>query len=235
LQPLDLYASIEQYLDFEDETQHLYKTIGQIILSKDIKNIIDIGCGQGHFCNTMSLNGIDSFGVDLSSKQIDYAIQKGVKAQCIDIKDIKQKYECATATFDVLNYISEMFLKDFISNTYNLLENNGYFIFDVNTLYGFEDIAQGALHIDEEDEGKFIAIDATFDDNILYTDIALFEKQNDLYKKYSGTIEQFYHSQTVLNSILLSVGFVVEEIIDFNLHSEDKNDKQIFVCKKEVK
>ena len=238
MQPLDLYASIEEYLDFEDETNHLYKTIGQIILSKEIKTLIDIGCGQGEFCNTMNLNGIDTFGVDLSSKQIEYALKKNIKAQCIDIKDIKEKYDCATATFDVLNYISENFLKDFISNTYNLVENNGYFIFDINTLYGFEDIAQGTLTIDTEiDSGnKFIAIDANFDDNILYTDIILFEQENKVYKKSSGTIEQFYHSRELLNDILTSIGFVVEEIVDFNLHSEEKNDKQIFICKKkEVK
>ena len=235
MQPLDLYASIEPYLDFEDETHHLYKTIGHIILSKEIKTLIDIGCGQGEFCNTMNFNGVDTFGVDLSSKQIEYAIQKGIKAQCIDIKDIKQKYECATATFDVLNYISKQNLQEFISNTYNILGNDGYFIFDVNTLYGFEDIAQGTLNIDTEDKERFIAIDANFDHNILYTDIVLFEKQNDLYKRDSGTIEQFYHSNELLKDILGSTGFIIEEIIDFNLHSIDKNDKQIFVCKKEIK
>jgi len=233
LNPLDLYASIEEYLDFEDETHHLYKTIGHIVLSKDIKNLIDIGCGQGEFCAIMNLNQVDTFGVDLSSKQIEYATKKGVKAQSIDIKDVKQQYEAATATFDVLNYLSKQNLKDFLVNTYNLLYDGGYFIFDINTLYGFEEIAQGSITIDNQD--KFIAIDAIFQKDILYTDITLFEKQNELYKKSSGTIEQFYHSNDSLITLLNSVGFIIDEIIDFNLHSQNNNDKQIFICKKGIK
>ncbi|MEA2018897.1 MAG: class I SAM-dependent methyltransferase [Campylobacterota bacterium] len=233
MQPLDLYSCIEEYLDFEDEIHHLYKTIGDLILSKEIKTLIDIGCGQGEFCNIMNFNGVDTFGVDLSSKQIEIALKKNVKAQCIDIKDIKEKYNCATATFDVLNYISKKNITEFISNTYNLLEDDGYFIFDINTLYGFEEVSQGALTIDTQN--KFISIDANYQDNVLYTDITLFEKQNDLYKKNSGTIEQFYHSKEDITLILESIGFNIDEIIEFNLHSTNQSDKQIFICKKGLK
>lgn len=233
MQPLDLYSCIEEYLDFEDETHHLYKTIGDLILSKEIKTLIDIGCGQGEFCNIMNFNGVDTFGVDLSSKQIEIALKKNLKAQCIDIKDIKENYNCATATFDVLNYISKQNITEFISNTYNLIENDGYFIFDINTLYGFEEVAQGTLSIDTQN--KFISIDANYEDDILYTDITLFEKQNDLYKRTSGTIEQFYHSKEEITLILESVGFNIDEVIEFNLHSVNQSDKQIFICKKGLK
>jgi len=232
LQPLNLYACVEEYLDFEEETHHLYKTFAHIVLSKEIKTLIDIGCGQGDFCNILNLNGITTFGIDLSSKQIEIALKKNIKAKCIDIKDIKKQYECATATFDVLNYIDEKSLKQFISEVYNLLNNGGYFVFDINTLYGFEEVAQGTLTIDVIEEDKFIAIDANFSDNILFTDITLFTKEKDLYKKQIGTIEQFYHTTQILKDILEKVGFEIEEIIDFNLHGQNKCDKQIFICKK---
>lgn len=233
MQALDLYASIEEYLDFEEETHHLYKTIGHIVLSKDIDNLVDIGCGQGEFCNIMNANGIKTFGVDLSQKQIDMAIQKNIDAKCIDIKDIEDKYDCATATFDVLNYIPDSNLQEFITNTYNLLNEGGYFLFDINTLYGFEEVAQGCLTIDNDD--NFIAIDANFHDNILYTDITKFTKNKDLYQKQEGTIKQVYHTNKELTNILKSVGFTIEDIINFNLHGEKNHDKQIFIAKKDFK
>jgi len=233
LHELDLYANIEQYLDFEDEVHHLYKTIGHTVLSKDPKTLIDIGCGQGEFCHIMELNGIKTLGVDLSSKQVEIAVSKGTNAKCIDIKDIKETFECATATFDVINYIPKDQIQVFLKSCYNVLTDKGYFIFDINSLYGFDTVAQGTLNIDLDD--KFIAIDANFKDDILYTDITLFTQENKE-KKYSknfGTIKQFCYNNEELSSILTNIGFEIENIINLNLHTEDEFDKYIFVCKKD--
>ena len=181
MQPLDLYASIEQYLGFEDEVHELYKAIAFEAIQKEPKTLIDIGCGQGEFCRIMEHNGIKTLGVDLSSKQIEIAKSKGIDAQCMDIKDITQKFDCATAVFDVINYLPKDYIASFLGYVYRLLEKGGYFIFDINSLHGFEDIAQGTLNIDIEE--KFIAIDANFEDGTLYTDITLFSKTKDLFKK----------------------------------------------------
>jgi len=232
LQALDLYGEIEEYLDFEDEIRALYKAILLQVLQSESKQVIDIGCGQGEFCNLLELNGIKTFGVDLSSKQIELAKLKfpELNFQAIDIVNITKQFECATATFDVINYIPSNNLKEFFTTTNKLLKDNGYFIFDINTLFGFEEIAQGTLVIDEED--IFIGIDANFEQNILYTDITVFTKETSKYNKQVGTIEQFYHPDKVLESALKESGFEILKAIDFSLHSEEENDKIILVCKK---
>ncbi len=232
MQALDLYAKIEEYLDFEDEVEYLYKTIGHIVLSKNPQTLIDIGCGQGEFCHIMQLNGIKTFGVDLSKKQIEIAVSKGLDAKCIDIKDIKTTCDCATAIFDVINYIPKDGIKQFLQNCYKLINTGGYFIFDINSLYGFDTVAQGTLNIDKDD--KFIAIDANFKEGVLYTDITLFnqENQENIFKKESGTIKQYCYSNEELSSILSQIGFEVENIVNLNLHTDEEFDKQIFICKK---
>ena len=228
---LDLYASIEEYLEFDQEVKYLYETIKDIVVSKDPSTLIDIGCGQGEFCKLISSCGIKSFGVDLSAKQIEIAKNKGVDAQAIDIKDIDQKYDCATAVFDVINYLPKDYIEQFLKHSYNLLNDGGYFIFDINSLYGFDAVAQGTLTIDLED--KFIAIDAIYEEDTLYTDITLFSKNGNCYKKDNGTIEQYYYRIDQLETILEKVGFKVEKIIDFRLHeSSEADDKYIFICKK---
>ena len=145
MQALDLYATIEEYLDFEDEVHHLYKTIGHTVLSKDPKSLIDIGCGQGEFCHIMDLNGIKTLGVDLSAKQVDIAVSKGTNAKCIDVKDIDEKFDCATATFDVINYLPKKYIKKFLQSCYDVLHDKGHFIFDINSLYGFENVLHKVL------------------------------------------------------------------------------------------
>lgn len=230
MQPLDLYAIIEEHLGFKEECEHLYNSIANIVFAINPTTVIDIGCGQGDFCQILKSNGIETLGVDLSEKQVEIAKSKGINAKAIDIKDCKETFDCATAVFDVLNYIQKNNLEEFITHTYNLLEHNGYFIFDVNSYYGFEEVAQGTLTIDTED--KFIAIDANFEDDCLATDITLFTKETTLYKKDYGTIKQFYHETKKLKNILKSVGFKVENIINFNLHSDEDFDKLIFICKR---
>ena len=228
---LDLYASIEVYLEFDQEVKYLYETIKDIVVSKEPSTLIDIGCGQGEFCKLISSCGIKSFGVDLSAKQIEIAKAKGVDAQAIDIKDIDQKYDCATAVFDVINYLPKDYIEQFLKHSYNLLNDGGYFIFDINSLYGFDAVAQGTLTIDLED--KFIAIDAIYEEDTLYTDITLFSKNGNCYKKDNGTIEQYYYRIDQLETILIRIGFKVEKIIDFRLHeSSEADDKYIFICKK---
>lgn len=231
MQTLDLYAKIEKYLDFKEEVTYLHETIKNIVLQIEPKSHIDIGCGQGDFCLNISNNGIKSFGVDLSCEQVKIAKEKGVDAKCIDIKDIAEKYDCATAVFDVINYLPKEYIKEFLKNTHNLLNKDGYFVFDVNSLFGFEEVAPGTLTIDLDD--KFIAIDAIFEENILYTDITLFEQNGELYKKNSGTIEQYYYCKDELSKILKDVGFTVETVVGINLHDFDENDKEIYICKKD--
>jgi len=234
LKTLDLYASIEKYLGFEKEIQKLHTKMKELVVSKkDIKTLIDIGCGQGEFCKLIENNNIKTLGVDLSAKQIAIAKLKNLNAEYINIKDITTHYDCATAVFDVVNYIEPSDMEKFLKNTFNLLNDDGYFIFDINSLYGFEEVADGTLTIDNEDE--FIAIDANFEDNILYTDITLFSQQKDNnFTKEMGTIEQYYYSIEKLTNMLISSKFKVEEVINFKLHeNSEADDKFIFVCRKD--
>ncbi|MFY4795711.1 class I SAM-dependent DNA methyltransferase [Aliarcobacter butzleri] len=228
---LDLYAKVEPYLDFEEEVYTLHKEFLRFVMVNDLDNIIDIGCGQGYFLENLKVNKKKYFGIDLSVEQIKVCQEKNLNAKAIDLKDVKEKFDCATAIFDVLNYISKNELKIFLEQTYEILNQDAYFIFDVNSYFGFDEVAQGTITIDAED--KFIAIDANFENNKLQTDITLFEKQeNGLFSKEQDSIIQEYHSKEFLTKILEEVGFKQIEIKEFNLHTDEIADKLIFICKK---
>ncbi|WP_417328312.1 class I SAM-dependent DNA methyltransferase [Halarcobacter sp.] len=229
---LNLYSKIEPYLDFQDEVYNLHNEFMSIVFDKELDNILDVGCGQGFFIESLNLNQKNAYGIDLSSEQIEACKQRGVEnVACIDLKDVKEKYDCATAIFDVINYIPKDSLKEFFENVYKALNDKGYFIFDVNTLYGFEEIAQGCITMDLDD--KFIAIDAIYEDEKLVTDLTLFTKLEDgNFKKENDFITQYYHSKDRLKKMLKKIGFELESLRDFNLHSDEKPDKQIYICTK---
>lgn len=226
---LDLYAIIEEHLDFSDEVRELYQFYIDFSNQKKPNSLIDIGCGQGEFLLSLN-NSINTLGVDLSFEQIKIAKSKNINAQCIDISEVKDSFDMATAVFDVLNYIDGDILKKFIESTYKVLNRDGYFLFDINTLYGFEVVAEGSLNINLED--KFIGIDAYFENKTLTTNINLFKKENASYTRYENHITQYFHEKNKMKKLLTKAGFTIEKIIDFNLHGYEEADKYIFICKK---
>ena len=228
---LDLYAKIEPYLEFEEEIYTLHKEFLRFIMVNDLDNIIDIGCGQGYFLENLMVNKKTAFGIDLSVEQIKACEERNLNAKVIDLADVKEKFDCATAIFDVLNYIPKEDLKSFITQVNIVLNQGAYFIFDVNSLFGFEEVAQGCITIDLED--KFISIDANFENNKLQTDITLFTKENGgLFSKESDSIIQEYHTKEFLRKLLKECNFEIQEIKKFNLHTDEHADKLIFICKK---
>ncbi|MCK5111478.1 MAG: methyltransferase domain-containing protein [Arcobacteraceae bacterium] len=230
MQGLDLYASIEQYLEIDAETEALHNTFKDIIDELEPKSLLDIGCGQGAFLEILKSSKIETFGIDLSASQIEICHKKEINAKCIDLCKVNEKFDCATAIFDVINYIPKKNIRNFFTCAFKTLNKYGYFVFDVNTLYGFEEVAQGSLTIDMTD--KFIAIDALYENKILKTDVTLFSSIKDLYKKESGTIKQYYHSKEFLTKELEFCGFDVESVMEFKLHDVEEFDKQIFISKK---
>ncbi|AYJ79541.1 methyltransferase [Aliarcobacter cryaerophilus ATCC 43158] len=231
---LDLYARIEPYLDFEEEIYSLHKEFLKFIMVNDLDNIIDIGCGQGYFLNNLKVNKKKAFGIDLSIEQIKICQEKGLNAKAISLEDVEkleEKFDCATAIFDVLNYIPKIELEKFILQVNKVLNRNAYFIFDVNTYFGFDEVAQGTINIDIED--KFIAIDAFFENDKLQTNITLFEKEESgKYTKEQDKIVQEYHKKEFLEKIIKNSGFEIVEIKEFFLHTNECADKLIFICKK---
>ncbi len=228
---LELYAKVEEYLDLQDEVKELHSTFLGLIFEKGLDDIIDIGCGQGAFMMHLLANGVNAYGIDLSVEQVKVCQAYNLNADAISLDKVTEKFNCATAIFDVINYIPKDELEQFFKDASTVLNDSGYFIFDVNSLFGFEEVAQGSLNINTED--RFIAIDAIFEDEKLKTDITLFTKtKKNLYEKEEDTITQYYHDLQFLKNTITNVGFKIENILNFNLHTDEESDKLIFICKK---
>lgn len=229
---LDLYAKIEPYLDLEEATYALHKEFMRFIMENSLDNVLDIGCGRGYFLENLRVNGLNYLGIDQSKIQIDVCKEKDLNAQNIELKEIKEKFDCAVAIFDVVNFVKKNDLKEFFSDIKNVLNPNGYFIFDVNTLYAFENIAQGSINLEFDD--RFIALESNFEKPYLYTDFYLFkqdDKNKELYRKNSSQIVQEFYRKNYLKEFLKELGFDIVNIKELFLYTQDDSDKLLFICK----
>jgi len=222
---LELYAKVEELFLDKVAAHILWSKFIEILKELDIKEVIDIGCGSGDFCLMAKENGIDVFGVDLSKAQVKKAQKKGCKAISKNVCELNKKFDAGVAIFDVINYMNENELKIFFECVRKVI--NKYFIFDINTLYAMEDLAVGTLKA--EDESRFSTLFSEFKDNKLITEITLFEKNQNCYKKQQEKIVQYYHSLETLEKL---TNMKLKEIIPISLYGSEEAEKLILVFEK---
>ena len=221
---LDLYAKIEHLFDFEDVMDFLWGKYIEELKALNVKTILDIGCGSGGFMLKAKEAGFEVVGIDISKEMIDNASKKGLEVYHKDLCDFEGKFDACVAIFDVINYMEEDYLKNFFNCVKNVLNKDGYFLFDINTLYGFEEIAQGTLAT--EDNNIYGILNSTFDDNKMETKITLFEKNNECYKKEEGKIIQYFYKNQQLKK-LSPLKF--DKKIDINLYGGEMADKNLLL------
>ena len=223
---LDLYAKAEHLLGIEEATEALYDLYRSELDDYKVKTLLDVGCGRGGFMERMISDGVSCKGVDLSRLMVEECLVKGLDAECIDAREVSGKYDAIVSIFDVLNFMDEKTLVSFLNSMADKLNDDGILIADINTLYGFSDVAEGTMSKDRENE--FLTVDAIFKNDKLDTQFTLFQKQKDgKYVKYQDSIIQYFHKIKTFQK-LEKLKLVEKQA--FSLY--DTEDKTLLIFKK---
>lgn len=223
---LDLYAKAEHLLGIEEATEALYDLYRSELEEKNVKTLLDVGCGRGGFMRRMISDGVSCKGIDLSNIMVRECKTQGLDAEAIDIKDVSGKFDAIVSIFDVLNFMDKERLVAFMNSVADKLEDDGVFIADINTRYGFSDVAEGSMSSDSDTE--FLSVDAVFENDELHTKFTLFEREESgLYKKYQDTIVQYFHKIQTFQK-LEKLKLVEKQT--FSLY--DSEDKTLLIFKK---
>jgi cyclopropane fatty-acyl-phospholipid synthase-like methyltransferase len=223
---LDLYAKAEHLLGIEEATEALYDLYRSELDEKGVKTLLDVGCGRGGFMQRMISDGIVCKGVDLSSVMVEECKLLGLDAECIDVSEVGGKYDAVVSIFDVLNFLDSDALIKFLDAVAEKLSDDGIFIADINTRYGFSDVAEGTMS--SENEREFLSVDAIFENDELHTKFTLFEKNEDgSYTKHQDTIIQYFHKLKTFQKL---DGLKLIEKQTFSLY--DTEDKTLLIFKK---
>jgi 2-polyprenyl-3-methyl-5-hydroxy-6-metoxy-1,4-benzoquinol methylase len=223
---LDLYAKVEPLLGIEEATQELHHYYLDQIQQYKPETLLDVGCGDGCFLAAVKKEGIVGAGIDLSPLMIEKAKAKGLSVACQDIKDAIGAYDVITSIFDVLNFLDKEALKLFLENVSRLLKPGGHFLADINTLYGFSEVAEGVLAYDDEQQS--LIVDASFNDKQLHTKFAYFEKVDKHYQKSTAEIIQYFHE---IEDIIALTDLELQIEMPVNLYG-DEADKAILCFEK---
>ena len=226
---LDLYAKVEDLLGVKEAAPTLYAHYLLFLNSIDFDTLLDVGCGSGDFLRQMqgALEIPQVKGIDLSPLMVSKTLEQGYDAQCIDLCDLNGHYDVLTAVFDMLNYLDKEQLAHFLACVKEHLNDGGYFLCDINTLYGFENVAVGSYIVDDEE--RFLTVDSDFEEDEYSAEFTLFEKEGNSFQKSQEMIKQYHHS---LDEIVMLSGLELVQSDDVNLYGLDEPDKLFLVLRK---
>ena len=226
---LDLYAKVEDLLGVKEAAPSLYAHYLLFLNTLNFETLLDVGCGSGDFLVQMqqALDIAQVKGIDLSLVMVAKTQKLGIDADCINLCNLEGKYDVITAVFDMLNYLTKDALKIFLVCINKHLNVGGVFLCDINTFYGFENVAVGSFIADDNE--RFLTVDSDFEEGEYISEFTLFEKENSVYRKSQETIKQYYHS---VDELVKNSGLALIVSDEVNLYGLGESDKVFLVLQK---
>jgi SAM-dependent methyltransferase len=189
--------------------------------------LLDVACGEGSFAIAMAKLGCQVTGVDQSQQMIDLARhqarQEGENIRFLVgdmcLMDFKDEFDLVTCFFDSLNYLLTIKeLHQTFQNVYQGLKPGGYFIFDMNTIYGLavEWMRQESyIQNQTEDFIEFHKHSFDYENLIATVEITVFAKQGSLWEQFIEIHRERGYPIADLEFLLKQAGF---EILGVNGH-----------------
>jgi len=239
------FAKIYDELMNDVDYDKWFSYIEEIFIKNNKKplNILEMACGTGNLTKYLCENRYDVTCFDMSSEMLSVAYEKlrgfkNVKILNQDMTEfnVNKKFEAVISICDSINYITnDEDLKEVFTNVYNHLNDDGIFIFDINSHYKLSEIIGNNTFVHDEDD-IFYTWQNYYDEDekICEFYLTFFIKENDKYIRVEEEhCERAYKIEEIIE-VLKSVGFK-----DINYYDEftfdipnQKSERINFVVKK---
>ncbi len=129
------YDLLYEDKNYKEESKYVIDIIEK--LNSKAKSILELGSGSGSHAFFLAENGFEITGIEQSQEMINQSLQKNIinfKSILGDISKTKisQKFDVVVSIFHVISYLNDNnSLINCFQNTYNHLNDEGIFIFDV--------------------------------------------------------------------------------------------------------
>ncbi len=208
--------------------------------------ILELGCGTGSMTELLSARGYDMIGVDNSMEMLEIAQEKKQESgnDILYLLQDMREFElygtvrAVVSVCDSMNYITdEEDLLEVFRLVNNYLDPGGVFIFDLNTVYKYEELLGDSVIAENREEGSFIW-ENWYDEEtqINEYDLTLFiREENGLYKKYEETHYQKAYDLELVCGLLEQAGMKLEAVCDaFTMEAPKAESERVYIVAREI-
>jgi len=207
--------------------------------------VLDLGCGTGSASELLSAMGYDMIGVDNSGEMLQIAMEKRAESgrDILYLLQDMREFElygtvrAVISICDSMNYVTEY--EDLVTVfclVNNYLDPEGVFIFDMNTVYKYEQLLGDNTIAENRDDCSFIW-DNDYDKDTMINeyDLALFiREEDDLYRKYEETHFQKAYDLDTVKQAIVEAGMEFVAVYDaFTKEPPKADSERIYVIARE--
>lgn len=225
-----------------------YKDIADFLLkiakreNIEFNNYLDLACGTGNVGIHVAKEFKENYFVDLSVDMLSEAEVKlrenKVKGKiiCQDMCELNlnKSFDLISCVLDSTNYIlDDEDLKDYFKSVYNHLNDNGVFVFDINSYYKLSEILGNNIYT-YNSEDIFYAWENIFEDEIVEMDLTFFVREGTVYERFNEIHEERAYTEELIESIFKEVGFKMISKNDgySDKEVEEKTERILYILKK---
>lgn len=211
-------------------------------LGIDRKGYLDLGCGTANITEKIAPEFASTWAVDLSHDMLTEAENKvrnkglKIKFVCQDITELNlnKKFDLITCCLDSTNYILDKEdIKKYFNNVFNHIEENGVFIFDINSYYKLTNILGNNIY-NYDDEKVTYVWENFLQDEIVDMYLTFFVKEGQLYRRFDEHHCERAYTCKEIEEMLKDTGFEIIRIMD-NYESKnivENTERIVYVVKK---
>ncbi|AYD39771.1 class I SAM-dependent methyltransferase [Clostridium fermenticellae] len=192
------------------------------------KRYLDLCCGTGNMTQNLASCFAEAWAVDLSYDMLTEADLKlrnnafKVKMVCQDMAklNLNRKFDLITCCLDSTNYIlKEEDMIEYFKRVALHLEDNGIFIFDINSYYKLSNIL-GNNTYNYDDENVTYIWENSFKENVVDMYLTFFVREGDMYRKFIEEHMERAYTDKDIRLFIKQAGLKILKTID---NYEDKS------------
>lgn len=209
--------------------------------------VLDLACGTGSLTLELSKRGYEMIGADMSFEMLEIAKEKA-EEQGQDIlyllQDMREfelygTVDSIVCTCDSLNYIlEEEELLQVFQLAENYLDPKGLFVFDMNTLYKYQEVLGDQVFADTSENAAFIWQNYFYEEEqINEYEVTFFYQEGEGYQRQEEIHHQRAYSVEMICELLEKSHLKVEGVYDaFSLEpATDQSERICFVAREQRK
>lgn len=207
--------------------------------------LLDDACGTGTLALKMSENGFDVIAADKSADMLMEAREKAARQDrdilflCQDMTnlDLYGTVKAVVCTLDSLNHLKNISeFEKAVKNAALFLEEDGIFVFDVNTVYKHREVLANNTFVYDV-ENVFCVWQNELKNDTVKINLDFFVEKNGKYERFSECFSETAFEKEKIISVCENAG--LETIGIFDGYSEnpvkDNSERAVFVLKRKKK